>query len=317
MGAYQEFREHGELRDEGVRLLYQTVAGVARIRRFPPPEGHEQWNAEAVTETAHEFLAERDGVARMRQIHRLAFDDDSFERLLHQAIRNHLRSRARATEFGALMRRVRSVLEGDERFQRVGGGRGIPRWTLSATGVQEQFTGQIEHLIHVGRAVAGIKEVRWRSDRRRGPIADRESLAMMFEAVLTSANTSLTVRELARVAAARFNLLDPPLLVDVDDALSGPVAPIRDGPAQTIIAAETAADLWSQLTDRERDVYPYLDLSARQAAQYLNLGKSQVAVAQARLKELLARELSDSGGASAVVAQLEGLSETWSNRTLS
>ena len=136
----------------------------------------------------------------------------------------------------------------------MGGGRGIPRWTLSATGVQEQFTGQIEHLIHVGRAVAGIKEVRWRSDRRRGPIADRESLAMMFEAVLTSANTSLTVRELARVAAARFNLLDPPLLVDVDDALSGPVAPVRDGPAQTIIAAETAADLWSQLTDRERDV---------------------------------------------------------------
>lgn len=316
MGPYQEFHDHGELRAEGVKLLYETVAAVARLRRFPPPEGHTRWGTEAVAETAHDFLVERDGVARLRQLHLRAADDESFERLLHQAIRNHLRSRARATDMGALMTRVRSIMEEDERFELVRVRTGIPRWTLASTGVQEQFTGQIEHLIRAGRAVEGIKEVRWRSERRRGPVAQRESLGDLFEAILQAAGTSLTVRELARVAAARFNLLEPPLLYEFDDSFS-PFSSADLGPDDRLVVSEAALEIWDQLTDRERALYPYLDLSARKAAEMMGLGKSQMAVAQVRVRDLLARELEGNRDQRAILQELDTISESWRSQVSS
>jgi hypothetical protein len=315
MGAYEELRDTGEMGEFGAALLYQTVADVARVRRFPPPDGHDRWNDDAVMETAHDFLTERSGVARMRQIQLRAFDEESFEKLLHQAVRNHLRSRSRASDLGALIRRVRTVLEEDDRFVTVGTS-GILRWTLQSTGVREQFTGQIETLIAASRSVEGVTMVRWRSERRRGPVADREALAQIFEAVLVAAGTSLSAIELAKVTAARFNLLDPPLLLELDEAFWRPDPFAEVGPAERAVAAEQAAEIWEQLSPRERTIYLFVDQSARQAAEHVGLGKSQIAVSQARIKELISDAIGGSPDAPSVIAELERLAGADQNRTL-
>src|ERR1700730_369640 len=129
--AYSDMTRDGVAGASRVTALYRTVAAVARIRRFPPPDGYDRWTADAITETAHDFLVARDGVDRLAHLFRLAVDDDSFDRLLHASVRNCLRSRARATERGALIRRLRTVLEGDARFCTVGESTGVKRWTLT------------------------------------------------------------------------------------------------------------------------------------------------------------------------------------------
>ena len=52
MSAYDELTATGSLGRDGVALLYRTVAAVARVHRFPPPEGYSTWTTDAVTEVA-------------------------------------------------------------------------------------------------------------------------------------------------------------------------------------------------------------------------------------------------------------------------
>ena len=192
--------------------------GRARIHRFPPPEEYSNWTKDAITEVAHDFLTARPGIDRMAQVYVLASDEESLERILHQAIRNHLRSIARATEFGSVMRRVRSVLEDDGRFTLVGGG--SSRWTLVVSGARDPYTGPMEFIIGVAWGVKGVRLVRWNSETRRGPYADRESIARICERVLQAFPTAMTVAQLSRAVAARLNVGEPPLVVELDDELA-------------------------------------------------------------------------------------------------
>lgn len=309
MSAYHELASTGRLGREGVDMLYKTVAAVARIRRFPPPEGYESWEPDAVLEVAHDFLVDRPGVDRMRQLFLLATDDMSLQRLLHQAVRNHLRSRARATEFGALMRRIRSVLEHDERFA-VTSGDGIPRWTLRATGARDPFTGQIESLIEASWRVHGLRLSRWNSETRRSPHAERDSLARLCEHVLRAAQTTLPVNHLARVVAARLNVGQPPMLVDLDERLAKPgdVAG-QDSVGTVLVVDEAAHAAWSQLTERERLLVPLLEESVRAAAGRVGLGKSQAAVAMKRIRSVLADACSDGVELGAVARRLQDIAD--------
>jgi len=310
MGAYDEFAALGRLGPEGTRLLYAVVAAVARIRRFPPPDGYERWEPDSVLEVAHDFLVDRDGKDRMRQLFLLATDDESLERLLHQAVRNHLRSKARATEFGALMRRVRDVLEHDERFESVPSPE--PRWTLRTSGVREPFTGQIDTLIDAGRRMQGLRVRRWNSERRRGPYADRETLARLCEHLLVAAQTALTVRQLARIVAARFNVGSPPLMVELDERLAKSTYPSQeDSVGEGLVVEEAARAVWSQLTERERLLVPVLEMGVREAASHIGTGKSQAAVSRHRVRTIVEAACGAEVDRGSVLRRLEELADDY------
>ena len=184
------------------------------------------------------------------------------------------------------MRRLRDVLEHDDRFVLVGGS--IPRWTLAATAVQEQYTGQEEKLIEFGRDVQGIKLVRWKTSSRHGPLADRESLAALCEHVMRSAGTALTVRQMTTVAAVRLNLAEPPAVAQLDDEVFHGSSRVSEDTVGSLVAIRASAeDIWAQLTDRERTLLPILDMGVREAAERIGIGKTQAAVSIQRLKALL------------------------------
>jgi len=116
MTPLEELRSDGHLGPAGARLLYRIVRAVVVGHGFPPPRDRRRWTAEAVAETAHEFLA--DGRTPKRLAHLLvhAVDDDSFDRLLHRMVLNFLRDGGRRTEIGRLMLRLRDVLGCHDEF---------------------------------------------------------------------------------------------------------------------------------------------------------------------------------------------------------
>src|ERR1700749_822005 len=111
----------------GATLLYRLVYLVAVARNFPPPPGFDRWDPSAVTETAHDSLDGPRGARRVIDIAIRSADEQGFERILEQAIVNHLRDISRRTDMGRLVRRVTEVLTDEPAFSRVAG---VARWAL-------------------------------------------------------------------------------------------------------------------------------------------------------------------------------------------
>jgi DNA-directed RNA polymerase specialized sigma subunit len=121
----------------------------------------------------------------------------------------------------------------------------------------------------------------------------------------------MRLQRLADVVAVRFNLDDAPITASIDD---------RDFPDSTDLQSsveiqETALAIWEQLTTREQQILPILEMSARDISKSVGLGKSQVAVAQARIRELLRSWLVEDPNAGEVFDQLQTLAGQQSNRT--
>lgn len=310
MSAFDELVQDGTLGRDGVALLYRAVGAVARLHRFPPPEGHSSWTDDAVREVAHDFLTARPGTDRIRQLFLLSTDESSLKALLHQAVRNHLRSLARRSDFGSMMQRVRHVLEADSRFERVGN---TPRlWTLVSSGSRDPFTGQPEALVEAAWTVKQVRIVRWNSERRRGPYADSDSIARICERLLESYPTAMTVAQLTRAVASRLNLGEPPLLVELDDELAKPMnSAYDDGPSNQLLVAEATASIWGKLTEREKSLLPFMDGSVREAAEQLGIGKSQAAVSMKRIRLLVAEECVDGSDRGAVARRLQDVADAY------
>jgi hypothetical protein len=84
------------------------------------------------------------------------------------------------------------------------------------------------------------------------------------------------------------------------------------GPEEVLAAASDeapsharAVEIWNQLTEREREAFAVLDASARNAGQYLELGKSQAALVLKRCRNALRVALADDQDAVAVVRALQ------------
>ena len=116
MTPLEELRSDGHLGPAGARLLYRIVRAVVVGHGFPPPRDGRSWTAEAVAETAHEFLADGRTPKRLAYLLVHAVDDDSFDRLLHRMVLNFLRDGGRRTEIGRLMLRLREVLGRHDEF---------------------------------------------------------------------------------------------------------------------------------------------------------------------------------------------------------
>lgn len=316
MTPLEELRA-GEIGESFVKLLYRQVAINAKIHRFPPPQQHPAWTAEAVIETSHDFLTARDSWRKMVELAARVEDDDALERLLSVIARNYLRQRGRETVIGKLIRRLRNVLGDDARFFFVPAGQPGAGNVALTDASTEQYAGDERELFDAARSVRDISVVRWSpSARREGPLSDKESLRKLCAAVLQAANGSLELAILARVIVGRLGV-DPravPATIpveDVDDvaahteAASGAVGSQSGDVDGGIEREEMVAAVLAQLSDRERLVLAWLHETVRVIADRTGLPVSTAGAVKQRVTDKLRVMLLDLGAARAEQVALD------------
>lgn len=313
MSARDEVRA-GDLGEEFVRLLYRTVAVVARAHNFPAPAAHGSWNVEAVMETAHDFLVSPKADRRLIELASMAGDDPAFERLLSTAVLNHLREGGRRTVVGKLMRRLRGLLENDDRFAFVGERRpGAGNVVLAdaeepgdpTTGATDPFAGSRADLLRAAYEVRDVSVTRWSPlARREGPIGDADSLLEVCAAVLGEAGGSLRLADLAEVVAVRFGV-DPssvPATLSVDDVDALDVSAsdrVGIGSHSELVVSDDIAALLEPLSDREMLVLACLQDPVRTIADRTGLAASSAGSIKQRLVRRLRASVTGSTEAEA------------------
>ena len=285
---------HGQLDDEGARLLYATVLATARSRNYPPPADHDSWTSNAVQEAAHDFLTGHRATERLVQIAVKATDDDSFGRLLNVAVLNWFRDGARRTVVGRQIRRLKDVCGADESMA-------VNDHGVRLKSSADRAYADSEDMLVSAALGVPVQSRRWRPDAvREGPEADRADSLAIVRAVLTVAESRVAWPQLGRVFARRFDLITTPAVLEVDGL---DPRPSLSGYARVDVADEVDAIL-QQLDVRERAVLPLLDMSSREAAQLLPYGHSTIANTQRRLREWLPTVLQPNREGEAVLAEL-------------
>ncbi|HWH30493.1 MAG TPA: hypothetical protein VNU26_16335 [Mycobacteriales bacterium] len=312
MTAWEELRS-GVLGEEFARLLYRCARAAGRARNFPPPAGHQSWDAAAAIETGHEFLTSTNIRRRLTEMALLADNDDELRRVLTQALINHLREQGRATTMGRLIRRIKDVLRANADFTEVPPGQpGAGYVALAAWPSSEPFGGREQDLVRAAFAVREVTLVRWSPQtRRESPVADRESIERVAAAILTAAAGSLTWSDLAAVIARRFGVAPgrSPATVSIDtldsrrrpaDDDPEPAAQHATAPSVELLLLEAAAEVLDQLTLRERLVLAWLGETVRTIADRTGLPVSTAGVIKQRVTDRLSTMLADHEDAEAV-----------------
>lgn len=292
--------------------LYRCTAAVARARRFPPPDGFDKWTAEAVVETAHDWLSSDRAPRQLSEIALLAVDDDDLLRLLQQRILNYFRDQGRATAKGALVRRLRELLDADPRFavvpRRTPGAGNYALAEDEAALAGSVYGGRDSDLVNAAWRTPGVRIIRWRPDaRREGPLADAASLAAVCESVLRTAEGSMRLPDLAEIVADRFGLRTMPAVValeDVDVPATATPAAQAGSPSAIDDAARAVVD---QLSARERAVLAHLGHPVRAIADRTGLSKSTAATHAQRVTDALRALLADDPDAEAIAARAQQL----------
>jgi len=281
---------------------------------LPPPNGYTAWDADAVDEVAHSFVA--DHLLGRRRIDSLllrATDERSFAKLLEATVRNFFRDQLRKTARGALGRRLGQILDAESRFRLwVAGGTRFGSdslWGLDDWVDPRPFQGIPGALAPVAWRIQGISVTRWRQEAaRRSPLADRLSLVRFLEGVLDAAQGLISVPQFVEVASYRFALQDAPAVISLDEP-SPPSVPEREpGPEGVVVAREKASHVYGQLSEREKRLLLRPgDQDYRSMAEDLGLPKSTVFDAVQRIRGILGSALDPSDDSGAVMRELEML----------
>lgn len=263
------------------RLLYRLAASIVRRANFPPPEGYQRWEQDAVHEIASEFAADERTPRRLDTIVVRATDARSFAAMLEQAVRNFIRDGLRDSDLAHAMHRLRDVLENDDSFEQVGDQR--PRqWHLSGAAEQPTAASSRE-LAAAAFSAENVTILRWNG--RRGPIASRDDLSRLLVAVLAAAGGSVDERTLADVIVERrLGVALNITIEELDQHVSDETAP-RQFAAES--AHSAATEIWAQMTDAERLQLAHVHLDVRSLGALLGEGKSTAAAGRARLRNLL------------------------------
>jgi hypothetical protein len=291
----------------GAALLYRLVRVVAIARNFPPPAGFNRWDDSAVTETAHDFLDGERGSRRVIEIAIRSADERGFERVLEQAVVNHLRDASRRTDMGRLVRRVTEILTDEPAFSRIDGA--TARWALKDGPVGP--SGVPETTLIAALAPIEVTVPEWSSERRSAPLADRDSFTRMLTAILASAVGSLTAVDIARVVATRLDHRRTPLSIELDVLETAAEHSPRLDPAVQASSSVRAAQILRGLSDSERIMLARFDLPVRELGSVLALRKSQAALLRQRLAARLHDELADDEDPDDTIAELCRLCERW------
>lgn len=284
MTVLDELRTTGCPGPETAQLVYETTRAVVRFRNFPPPEGHQDWTSPAITELAHDFVADERTPKRWVALAARATDDDELGRLLNTSIVNYLRDRGRRTDRGHLMARIRDVLgQAPDRFSALPATQlGEEHWALVTTADASPWQGRLQDLVREAWRVDDLTLVSWDHAQRRGPIADRESWQRLAEAVLGYAAGPVATKSLAEVAEHRFSLQPRPDDVSIDGVDVDPPAASEPQLSDQTDLTEPVARMWPHLTERERLVLAHHDVTIRELAGVLGLGKSAAGDARAK-----------------------------------
>jgi hypothetical protein len=308
MSPRDELLTTGRLGNTGALLLYDTVRLVGITRGFPPPDDHQSWDEDAVYAVAHDFLQSTRGPKRLLDIALRSVDDRSFERLLETAVVNHLRDAARKTNLGKLIVRIKDVLRSTPQFIQTA--TGVERWALGGARTEPSSATPAE----LATATVAIKVVtpRWTSATRNAPLADRDSMVRLIEAVLVAANGSLTPVDLAYALTARLDHRRVPLTIELDSADA--VVAIRASgadPAARAASEIRATLIFDSLSDRERILVATLELNVRDLGALINVGKSQAAHLRQRLLDRVRGELEGDDEAEETASALARFCEDW------
>jgi hypothetical protein len=305
----QELLDTGRLGPAGAQLLYRTVRAVASGHGFPPPGGRSAWDDDAITEIAHDFLADGRTPRRLTHLVVHAVDDESFNRLLHRMVLNFLRDLGRRTEIGRLMLRLRDVLARSDDFV----AEADDRWRLASQ--PSTPSGVAPAALAAAAAVETHVDVpRWsRQTRRRPPVADAPSLERLCRRVLDVAAGTVPLDQLAQSIAPRLGLAPTPLAQAVDD--HDPFERIATTQhADAVIDSMRAAEIFATLSRRERLLLAAAGTPVRDLRSIIGLGPSQAAELQARLRALLALELQDDENYEDVFFHLVDRAKAWASQ---
>lgn len=304
--ALDELRRTGTTGDAFGELLYAVARAVARFGPFPPPEGRERWSPDEISELAHRFLADDNTPRRLATLAVTSADGGSLAAQLEEALKNFLRDEGRMTDRGHLLRRVRSILDDDPRFVAEGTGT-ARRWRLG----EEADVGSsatMRELVRAAYVVDDVAAVAWTG--RRGPIAVREGLVRILEAVLAEAGGSVSEGDLADVIDTRFGVATNATVVSLEDV------PYTDVADATFKAPEerdhtAVRELWAQLTLRDRVILAHVELTDRQLGPVLGLGKSAAGAARERLGQSLQASLGGDPDGESTYERLVDVARRW------
>lgn len=275
-GPWKEIRRTGTLGAPAVELIYEAVDAVRRFGSYPPPPGFSRWDESAVHDAAHDFIVDGespsgDGTGRLARLVASATSEESFERLLHTAVKNHFRAAARRTNKGAVHRALTHAVGADDAIVVAGADLKVRTWSLSEHVGNDPYSGDWGPLISAAYAAPGVRLARWKSTTRRQPIAESASLRRVIHAVLEAAAAPVTPALMVEVIVARFPLALGERIValnDQGDEIADPSGSI------TLAVPAEADEVWDQLNDNERLVLAVLDQSARKASEQTGLHRN-------------------------------------------
>lgn len=153
-GAYEELARYGQLGDKGFELLRRVGRQVARAQGFPPPEGYNRWENDAVDELLHRMITrEGEGGQFILNCFLRAVDDTSLEKMFFTSIKYFLIDEAKSTERGKLRRRFATRLAKDDQFRAVPSA--SPRWALASHPAGAVWQGDLDELVRAAWEVRG------------------------------------------------------------------------------------------------------------------------------------------------------------------
>lgn len=285
-----------------------TARWRSATKQFYVLEPRGGWDDDNRLDLLHEFLCERLEDLTDALI-AVGADEEALLKRTSRIMKNWLIDQARKTDTGAIRLRLEELLNADPGFRRLPGH--AQRWALvGLTGIE---VGRDEEgsLFAAAMAVPNVKPVRWRDESRRAPMASGPDLIRVLTAVLGCAGPDgLEIGMLTRVFQRRFAVtVTSHVPLDVDDMLSDRLAaPITTSPAEESVAAARAAEVYAQLSDRERRILLHLDDRGR-VEQILNVGRSVAYVHIGRVRATIAALAGEDLDVDAVVAELVRLAQ--------
>lgn len=294
-GAYEELARYGQLGDKGFELLRRVGRQVARAQGFPPPEGYNRWENDAVDELLHRMITrEGEGGQFILNCFLRAVDDTSLEKMFFTSIKYFLIDEAKSTERGKLRRRFATRLAKDDQFRAVPSA--SPRWALASHPAGAVWQGDLDELVRAAWEVRGVWITAW---NHSGPTPRQTVHALMtvLTAVLEAAGGAVREEDLAKTLEARFDLLSPPrftnLYVD-DGALIDPAADQAQD-TDPVAAEAVAGEIWQEMSPQERMLLPHLGDDPAEVASLLGIGRHQTHAIMEALREKLRLALTGDG----------------------
>lgn len=306
-----EFREsrtlflaEGRVTEELLLALRGIVGRLVAFGNLPPmysPTG--SWDEDAEEEVFAGWIESRlVGTGQLAALLQQTGTERSFVRLGELYLRRHLINRLERTHATNLFDRLRALLAEDSRTFEVL----VPStreqdvvWTLGAGGGRAEsgavFEGGEDRLLSLAWGLGEFETVRFRDDARKlSHVLERDELIRFVVGLMQAAGAGLTLAQLVRVIARRFDL-DPVTVESIGQEAAE--VPGSDDVIEAVAAQQIAVAALAELTSRQVDVLSgqLQEHSVREIAGELSVSVGTVAAEQRAIATVLSR-LSDPDG---------------------